>query len=179
MEADDDPSLIRHYDPRWPGQFARLLAKRVDAAMNGMELRLEHVGSTAVPGLAAKPVIDMDVVVAPASLPAAITRLASLCYAPEGDLGVPGREAFLWPPGEMRHHLYLCAQDTAEWQRHVAFRDAIRANAELRDRYATLKSSLASQYHCDLGSYTRGKSAFIEAVLKARKQRPHPWRPSI
>jgi GrpB-like predicted nucleotidyltransferase (UPF0157 family) len=175
MQQDDDPSLIRDYNPSWPALFAKL-AKRVETALGDIVLRMEHVGSTAVPGLAAKPIVDMDVVVRDANLQEAIEYLADLGYEHEGNLGIPGREAFLWPQGETRHHLYLLAESAAEWRRHLAFRDALRANPELRDRYAALKRSLAARYHCDLGAYTLGKSAFIEAALRTKKRRPHPWR---
>jgi GrpB-like predicted nucleotidyltransferase (UPF0157 family) len=121
-----------------------------------------------VPGLAAKPIIDLDVVlVAPMDVPEAIRGLAGLGYVHEGDLGIPGREAFHWPSGEARHHLYLVLEGAAELRRHLAFRDALRADPALRDAYAALKRSLAAQYPHDRNAYTVGKSAFVEAVLKA------------
>src|SRR5579871_5716173 len=105
-----DPVVIVDYDAAWPAHYATLEA-RLKAALGDLRCDIQHVGSTAVPGLAAKPVIDLDVSLADAGdLPLAIERLASIGYAHEGDLGVPGREAFATPPGEDRHdhHLYVC-----------------------------------------------------------------------
>jgi GrpB-like predicted nucleotidyltransferase (UPF0157 family) len=159
------PTVIHDYDLTWPDRFAALAA-RVQTALGGVMLRVEHVGSTAVPGLAAKPIIDLDVVVARMDLPEATRRLGLLGYVHEGDLGIAGREAFRWPAGSERHHLYLVAEEAAELGRHLAFRDALRADAVLRDQYAALKRSLAAQHPYDIKAYTEGKAAFILATLK-------------
>jgi len=153
------------YDSGWPAEFDAL-ASRVRACLGEMALRVEHVGSTSVPGLAAKPVIDMDVVVrSTAEIPLAVERLAGIGYDHEGDLGIPGREAFWWPAGEKRHHLYLLAEGATELRRHVAFRDALRADSSLRDEYAALKRSLAERHRTDIEAYVAAKDAFVESVL--------------
>lgn len=157
--------LVCEYDPAWPDRFASLAA-RVQAALRDLVLRVEHVGSTAVAGLAAKPVIDLDVVVARADVAEAIRRLADIGYVHEGDGGIAGRESFRWPPGEARHHLYLLSASADELLRHLAFRDVLRADVGLRDRYAALKRSLATQFPNDRAAYTEGKSAFITETLK-------------
>src|SRR4051794_5664339 len=93
-----DPIVVVEYDPAWPDLFAALRTP-VAAALDDVAVAIEHVGSTAVPGLAAKPIIDLDVAIrTEADLPAAIERLACLGYAYEGDLGISGRAAFAWPP---------------------------------------------------------------------------------
>ena len=165
MGRDADPVAICDYNPAWANQFADLSA-RIVASLQSIVLRIEHVGSTAVPGLAAKPIVDMDVVL-PSSvdLPRAIRLLADLGYVHEGDLGVSGREAFRCPSGEARHHLYVLIEGAAELRRHIAFRDALRADAVLRDEYAQLRRLLAAQYPGDREAYTQGKSTFIEAVI--------------
>jgi GrpB-like predicted nucleotidyltransferase (UPF0157 family) len=167
MGRDADPVAICDYNPAWANQFADLSA-RIVASLQSIVLRTEHVGSTAVPGLAAKPIVDMDVVL-PSSvdLPRAIRLLADLGYVHEGDLGVSGREAFRCPSGEARHHLYVLIEGAAELRRHIAFRDALRADAVLRDEYAQLRRLLAAQYPGDREAYTQGKSTFIEAVIGA------------
>jgi|HubBroStandDraft_2_1064218.scaffolds.fasta_scaffold355914_2 GrpB-like predicted nucleotidyltransferase (UPF0157 family) len=167
MGRDADPVAICDYNPAWANQFADLSA-RIVASLQSIVLRIEHVGSTAVPGLAAKPIVDMDVVL-PSSvdLPRAIRLLADLGYVHEGDLGVSGREAFRCPSGEARHHLYVLIEGAAELRRHIAFRDALRADAVLRDEYAQLRRLLAAQYPGDREAYTQGKSTFIEAVIGA------------
>jgi GrpB-like predicted nucleotidyltransferase (UPF0157 family) len=159
------PTLIREYDLAWPDRFAALAA-RVQTALGDVMLRVEHVGSTAVPGLAAKPIVDLDVVVSRTDLPEAMRRLANLGYVHEGDLGIAGREAFRWPAGWERHHLYVVAEDAAELGRHLAFRDALRGDAVLRDQYAALKRSLAAQHPHDIKARTQGKAAFIMATLE-------------
>jgi GrpB-like predicted nucleotidyltransferase (UPF0157 family) len=170
VKADCD-LVICDYNPAWADQFAHLAA-RIVASLQSIVLRIEHVGSTAVQGLAAKPIIDLDVVLASsADLPDAIRRLAALGYVHEGDLGVNGREAFRCPPGEARHHLYVLIEGAAELRRHLAFRDGLRADAALRDAYAELKRSLAAQYPRDREAYTEGKSTFIRAAIGPSQSR--------
>src|SRR2546427_4386046 len=102
-----NPILIVNHDPGWPGQF-EMLRRRIATIIGDLAARIEHVVSTAVPGLAAKPIIDLDVLLASADdLPAAVDRLASFGYKHQGDLGIPGREAFTTPPGAPSHHLYV------------------------------------------------------------------------
>ena len=126
---------IRDYDPAWPDVFAKLAA-RARTALGSLVLTVEHIGSTSVPGLAAKPIIDLDVVLAsPADPPEAIRRLARIGYAHEGDLGIAGR-------------------------------DALRADPDLRDSYGALKRSLAGRYNGDRDSYTHAKSEFINSRLR-------------
>lgn len=128
----------------------------------------EHVGRAAVAGLAAKPVIDIDVVIGSwAELPAVISRLCPLGYRPEGDLGVPGREAFITPPDAPAHHLYVCAADSAQLARQLAFRDFLRAHPDTARAYARLKWSLAERFRTDRAAYSDATTAFVERVLTA------------
>jgi GrpB-like predicted nucleotidyltransferase (UPF0157 family) len=168
MNPLDEAITLVDYDESWPPQYSRLAA-RVRAALGEEVLSVEHVGSTAVPGLCAKPIIDLDVVVRAAAIPGAIRALAVLGYVHEGDLGISGREAFRWPAGEPRHHLYLLEGNAAELRRHIAFRDALRSDHRLRSAYASLKRELAKQHAEDRAAYTEGKSAFIAAVLDLQK----------
>jgi GrpB-like predicted nucleotidyltransferase (UPF0157 family) len=159
------PLEIVSYDPRWPDTFAVLRDQLTDA-LGALALRIEHVGSTAVAGLPAKPIIDLDVVIATrADLPAVLARLHPLGYRHEGDLGVPGREAFTTPPGAPLHHLYVCAADNPQLADHMTFRDYLRAHPETARAYADLKKFLAHRFRTDRTAYTEGKSAFIEQVL--------------
>jgi GrpB-like predicted nucleotidyltransferase (UPF0157 family) len=137
MDRDEEQLVICEYDPTWPDQFVKLAA-RVTAILGALVSRIEHIGSTAVPGLAAKPIIDLDIVLGTlADLPEAIGRLSKIGYSHEGDLGITGREAFLWPPREARHHLYVLSSEAEELRRHVAFRDTLRADP--------VRSTLAGQ----------------------------------
>jgi GrpB-like predicted nucleotidyltransferase (UPF0157 family) len=161
-----DEVILADYDPVWPAQFEEIAGRVRAAFADGLRLAVEHVGSTAVMGLAAKPIIDIDVIVpAPVDVPDAIARLVALGYMHQGDLGIAGREAFQSPPGTVRHHLYLCAYDNAEYLRHVAFRDYLRQHTDEAKRYATLKHELATRFREDRVAYSDGKSAYVEAVL--------------
>jgi GrpB-like predicted nucleotidyltransferase (UPF0157 family) len=111
-------------------------------------------------------VIDIDVLVpSPADVPAAIARLDELGYVHRGDLGLPGREAFFWPEGESRHHLYVIVEGHREHLKHVRFRDHLRSHPADVEAYSSLKRMLAAQYGSDRDGYTEAKSEFVEGVL--------------
>ena len=156
--------VVVDYDETWPGAF-EALRQPVSAALQGLALSIEHVGSTAVPGLAAKPVIDMNVVVAAPDLLQAIERLSALGYEHRGDLGIPLREAFRAPPGSRRHHLYLCPSHSPALANHLAFRDSLRRDIALAREYGQLKRRLAEKFSDDMEGYVEGKTAFVVGVL--------------
>jgi GrpB-like predicted nucleotidyltransferase (UPF0157 family) len=156
--------VISDYDPSWPSLFASL-ASSVSAALGPVIVRVEHVGSTAVPGLPAKPIIDLDVVVQPADVGKAVRRLSGLGYAHLGDLGVTGREAFTAPAGTPAHHLYVCPIGSPALAEHLRFRDSLRADAELAAEYGLLKQHLAARFGSDRDGYCQAKTAFIRAAL--------------
>jgi GrpB-like predicted nucleotidyltransferase (UPF0157 family) len=160
------PVFIVDYDPQWPDLFEELRAPVV-AALGDLAVIVEHVGSTAVPGLAAKPIIDMDVVVpAVSDIPEAIRRLATLGYVHRGDLGIAGREAFISPAGTPRHHLYVCALDSEELRRHRLFRDYLLTLPDAARAYGALKKAAAQRFGEDRVAYTEAKTRFVEAVLQ-------------
>jgi GrpB-like predicted nucleotidyltransferase (UPF0157 family)/ADP-ribose pyrophosphatase YjhB (NUDIX family) len=161
---------IAEYDPAWPERF-RALADRAASALGDLVLAVEHVGSTSVPGLAAKPVIDMDVVVRREDVDAAIGRLATLGYVHRGELGIPGRHAFRAPPGEAKHHLYLCVAGSSGLTDHLRFRDHLRAHPNAAAEYATLKRRLAEQHRDNPEAYQHAKSAFVDARTRRAAQR--------
>jgi len=160
-----DPIVIVDYDPRWPAEFERL-RDRAAAATGELALAIEHVGSTAVPGLAAKPVIDFVVVVAARDVGSAVERLEALGYTPRGNLGVEGREAFSVPQGEARHHLYVCPADSEE-RAQLAFRDGLRADPELAADYEAVKRRLAELYRDDRTAYTEAKTEFVRRASRS------------
>lgn len=103
--------IVVEYNPNWVNKFEEL-RDFVFPVLSDLEVTIEHVGSTAIPGIAAKPIVDIDVVVPTLSdVLVAVTRLAKLGYVHEGDLGIPGREAFIPPRDVDWHHLYLCTVD--------------------------------------------------------------------
>jgi GrpB-like predicted nucleotidyltransferase (UPF0157 family) len=160
------PIVIADYDAGWPGLFERLAAP-VRAAVADLRARVDHVGSTSVPGLAAKPIIDMDVVVASAGdVPEAIERLRALGYVYQGDKGIEGREAFLWPPGAPEHHLYVVVDGSRPHADHLRFRAHLREHPEVAAAYAACKRDLAARHGADRVAYTEAKTAFIAAALR-------------
>ena len=161
-----EPVIIADYDLAWPERFAEIAGRVQPAFADTHFVSVEHIGSTAVPGLAAKPIIDLNVVVlSREDIPDAIGRLARLGYVHQGDLGILGREAFHSPSEVPAHYLYLCVADNAEHRRQVAFRDYLRANEEAADRYSALKRKLATQHGMDRHAYSEAKTEFIEAIL--------------
>ncbi len=177
-EQARNPIKVVDYDPDWPVIFARLAAV-LQKQLGRLAQRIEHVGSTSVPGLAAKPIIDLDIVIAgETALPQVCTLLAELGYQHEGNLGIEGREAFkredttvprVWQGTEwMTHHLYVCPADGRELARHLAFRNYLRTHPDVRDAYAELKRRLAEQYTYDRDGYTEAKTAFISRVLQLK-----------
>jgi GrpB-like predicted nucleotidyltransferase (UPF0157 family) len=160
--------VISDYRPEWPAQFEALRA-RLAPALGPVALSIEHVGSTSVPGLAAKPIIDLDVVIAsPAELPAAVAALQTLGYQHQGDLGVPDREAFRGGPAEVDHHLYVCIHGSLALRNHLLVRDALRGSAALRERYGAVKRGLAARFPEDIDAYVDGKTAVLAEILASQ-----------
>jgi GrpB-like predicted nucleotidyltransferase (UPF0157 family) len=167
-----EPVEVVDYDPDWPKEFDRLRARAADALGN-VAAGIEHVGSTAVPGLAAKPVIDLDVIVhSSVDVSIAIERLRSVGYEHEGDLGVPGRQAFVWPSGEPRHHLYVCPADSESLRSHLLFRDYLRSHPDAAQRYGDVKRKAAREFSNDREGYLEAKRAVGEEILHAARQSP-------
>jgi GrpB-like predicted nucleotidyltransferase (UPF0157 family) len=160
-----NPVIVLDYDPNWPGLF-QSLRKRIADALGDMAAAIEHVGSTAVPGLAAKPIIDIDVLlVSETMLAAAIERLARLGYVHRGNLGIPEREAFSAPANDPPHHLYVCPPCSAEFRSHTAFRDYLRAHPMDAKIYSDLKIALADRFREDRSAYTNAKGEFVAELM--------------
>lgn len=163
---------MQPYDPRWPELF-RQLRDCVDAALAGVEHRTEHVGSTAVPGLDAKPVIDVDVVVAgEAAVALAVQALEAAGWRHQGNLGIPGREAFAPPPDGVCHHLYAVVDGSQPHRDHIDLRDFLRTHPAQAARYARLKRRLAVLLETDRPAYGQGKAELIDDLLRQARQRP-------
>ena len=155
------------YDPSWQDRFEKVAAVLSGALADGPAASVEHVGSTSVPGLAAKPILDIDVIVAPEDVSAAVAALVRIGYVHRGDLGVAGREAFLAPDEDPRRHVYVCAAGTLNVRNHLAVRDVLRRRDDLRDEYAAVKLALAAEPDMDIDTYIARKSDVIQKVLTA------------
>jgi GrpB-like predicted nucleotidyltransferase (UPF0157 family) len=160
------PLLVVDYDPGWPRDFERVRSA-VWPGVSDVASGIEHVGSTAVPGLAAKPIIDLTVVVpGEADVARAIEGLESLGCVHRGNLGIEGREAFEGLEGLPPHHLYLCPSHGPALANHLAVRDHLRAHPDAAREYGELKKRLAKQFPHDSEGYTRGKTDFLLRILR-------------
>jgi GrpB-like predicted nucleotidyltransferase (UPF0157 family) len=173
----DVPAVVVPYDPRWPAWFERIRT-RVDAALDGLAHETVHVGSTAVPGLAAKPIIDIDIVVADRrAVRAAIDSLAAAGWRHQGDNGIAGREAFAPPEDSVYHHLYVVVDGDEPHRDHVDFRDYLRAQPGQAARYGELKRQLAPLLVTDRLAYGDAKAGLIaEFLVLARAKSGSPAR---
>lgn len=158
--------IISPYSPQWPLDFEALRAKIWPAVAQHAD-GIEHVGSTAVPGLCAKAIIDLDIIVAEQNqLVGVIECLAGIGYRHVGDLGIAGREAFTpVEPPPIPHHLYACLAGSEALSNHLTLRDHLRRHLTARDAYGQLKTRLAAAHRHDIDAYIAGKTAFIEAIL--------------
>jgi GrpB-like predicted nucleotidyltransferase (UPF0157 family) len=159
---------VADYDPGWPGRFERLRREYATAmAEAGVPVvAIEHVGSTSVPGLAAKPVIDCDIIVARQDVAAASKVLMTLGFTPEGELGIPLRWAFREPERLAGTNTYVVAAGSLALRNHLAVRDALRADPALRDQYAAVKRRVGA-VAADIDEYGQGKNAIVQRILAA------------
>jgi len=177
--------VVVDHDPGWTRAFERL-RDGIWPAVADVALRIDHVGSTAVPGLAAKPIIDLDIVVASDDdVQPAIERLATVGYRWRGNLGIAGREAFepaRSDDGHPEHHLYLVVENNRAHLDHWLFRDLLRADGEARRLYGELKRRNAAAAGDELEIYLAAKAAFVaEHLTRARAEHDLPavdyWQP--
>ncbi len=156
------------YDPAWPGRFDRLRREYASALETAgvPVVGIEHVGSTSVPGLAAKPVIDCDIVVAERDVAAASLTLVGLGFAPLGELGIPLRWAFREPPRLAPTNTYVVVDGSLSLRNHLAVRDILRADPDLRDEYAAVKRRVGATA-ANIDEYGQGKNAMVQRILAA------------
>ena len=163
-------TLVEKYNPEWPEWFKKIkeyLGEKVCEAC----LRIEHVGSTSIPGMTAKPIIDLTLVMKPGELENMIDLLAERGYIHEGEKGIEGRDAFKIEDDELRnslprHHLYVCPEHAYELKKHTAFRDFLTHNNDWVEKLSELKWSLAEQFDNDVNAYMDGKDAMVKAITE-------------
>ncbi len=166
--AEEDRIQISDYDSRWPAEY-EAESQRIRAAVDSdAVLELHHIGSTAIPGMAAKPIIDILLVISEnAERVRLIAGLQKLGYAYWEGNPDPGRMFFVkgMPPfGSRRTHHVHVFDDVMERRRRIAFRDYLRTHADASWEYADLKRQLAKQFSAGREAYTRGKDAFISRI---------------
>ncbi len=156
------------YDPAWPSAFEEERA-RLDAALPGVFRDIAHIGSTAVPGLHTKPIIDLLAGVGSIDEAIALAaRLRAVGYTtpPGMNEDLVDRQFFMrHARGRRTHHLHVVVHDAPGWHERIAFRDRLRTDPLLQQRYAMLKAELAERFANDRDAYTEGKSAFIRDAL--------------
>jgi len=166
------------YNPVWRGTFEEE-ATHVAAVLGDNVVAVHHIGSTAIPTIHAKPIIDMLVEVRDITkVDECSLVMHALGYESMGEFGMAGRRFFRKEndTGIRTHHVHTFAVDSAEVERHLAFRDYLRVHADDAQRYSKLKQDLAQQYQHDIEGYRDGKDAFIKdmqekAVAWQRSQR--------
>lgn len=160
--------IVVPYDYKWNDEFQKIRLYLEKTLKNNI-ITIEHVGSTSVEGLSAKPIIDIDVVIKNYDYFEDVkSRLESLGYYHEGDLGIKNREAFKYTEKKefMTHHLYVCPQNSGELKRHIAFRDYLRKHKGDRDKYSEIKLLASKKYPSDIDSYIEFKSPIITEIYK-------------
>lgn len=161
MGGIEKPSIvIADYDPGWPTRFERE-RDRVRTALGGSALAIEHIGSTAVPGLAAKPIVDLMVTVEDPESDTIITALERAGY--ELRVREPGHRMFR--TAERNVHVHVWPRNDPEVERHLCFRDRLRESAEDRLAYEQLKRRLAGREWADMNEYAEAKGELIEAII--------------
>lgn len=156
------------YDGRWAEEFLQIKAE-LEATLGELATTIEHIGSTSVVGMSAKPCIDIDVVISDYSVfDEAVRRLAEIGYVHEGDLGIAGREAFDYSGKEhlRKHHLYVCPKDSPELRRHIVFRDYLRSHPEAVAKYSRVKEEAAELFPDDIEKYIEYKSPCIAEIYR-------------
>jgi GrpB-like predicted nucleotidyltransferase (UPF0157 family) len=160
---------VQPHNPEWRSWFATI-RDRLGASLGDTCLRIEHVGSTSIPGLSAKPIIDLDIVIAQDGFERVEAKLAELGYVHQGDLGIVGREAFDLEDETLAaalpaHHLYVCAEDSAELARHIYFRERLTRNEVERTYYERKKLLIAELCEHDKGLYAQVKGIVLDTFF--------------
>ena len=159
--------VVEKWNPKWKDEFERIVdSLGEDVIYNSV--KIEHVGSTSVEGLSAKPIIDLDIVIENDKFEIIKRLLNDKGYKHEGDLGSEGREAFSYSGKEelMTHHLYVCTKDSEELFKHITFRDFLKNNSALASEYSKVKEQAAVLYPDDIDKYMEFKSEIIEKIYK-------------
>ncbi len=159
--------VVVPYDSHWASQF-ETLKQTLWSVVKDFAISIEHVGSTSIPGLAAKPILDIDIVIPDYSfLNETIAALRTLGYEHRGNLGIEDREAFKNLNATIKHNLYVCPKESVALKNHLCLRDTLRTNPQLREEYSSLKQMLAQKFPDSIDDYVEGKTDFILKILES------------
>ncbi len=158
--------IIEEYNPHWSTVF-NTLSDGISPYINEHIVSIEHVGSTSVEGLCAKPIIDIDIIVpSKEKTVLVIQQLERLGYQHLGDLGIQGREAFSHPKNMAKHNLYVCLEGCLALRNHLTLKNMLTSDHCAMIQYGELKKALASRYENDIDAYVEGKTHFIISLLR-------------
>ncbi|HEY5563632.1 MAG TPA: GrpB family protein [Clostridiaceae bacterium] len=160
--------IVVSYNSKWYDEFQKIKLYLEKTLKNSI-ISIEHVGSTSVVGLAAKPIIDIDIIIENYDTFQNVkSQLESLGYYHEGDLGIKDREAFRHAEKHefMTHHLYVCPQCSEELKRHIYFRDYLKTHNEDKEKYSEIKLQASKMYPTDIARYIETKSSYITEIYK-------------
>jgi GrpB-like predicted nucleotidyltransferase (UPF0157 family) len=173
-EKMNDAVIIIPYDPAWPKQYDEE-KQRLQRALGSLILQVEHIGSTAVPGLGAKPIIDIMIALKDITdVTGCVLPLKNIGYEHLGENGISGRHFFRKlskETGIRTHHLHIVGAGNEFVEKHLFFRDYLRTHPETAQQYYQLKKELAAKHSIDRDFYTNEKASFIEAILVKSKNR--------
>ena len=158
--------IVSPYNPKWKTDFEKI-KQEIASVIGDLAVSIEHVGSTSVEGLSAKPVIDIDVVISDYSVfDSVISKLSTIGYIHEGNLGIKDREAFKYSdkPHLQTHHLYVCPLNSKELLRHITFRDFLRNNPDAVKKYSEVKENAAKLFPDNIDKYIEYKTPCIEEL---------------
>lgn len=161
--------VVVPYDSSWPERFELVRARLAKALAVVPVVAIEHVGSTSVPGLAAKPIIDIDVIIARSHVRSAIDALEASGYQCLGEMGVPDRYAFRAPDDGIRRNVYVTVEGCLSLRNHLGVRDMLRSDPSLRDQYGALKIQLSERDYdedVDIDGYVADKSHLLQRILE-------------
>ena len=160
--------VVLPYDRTWKFDFEEI-KREIEGAIGDFIIGIEHVGSTSVEGMSAKPIIDIDVIIKDyAAFDAVVCGLEAIGYYHAGNLGIKDREAFKYSnkPHLRQHHLYVCPQQSEELYRHISFRDFLANNPEAVKKYSAVKEKAAQLFPDNIEKYIEYKSPCIEELYR-------------
>ena len=158
--------IVCDYDQNWKRQF-QAAAAEIQEVFGKECLAIHHIGSTAVAGLAAKPIIDLMPVVKDIELVDQFnTKMKQLGYESKGENGLPGRRYFQKGGDERTHHVHVYETGNSEIKRHLVFREYLKKHSIEAEKYGTLKKELAKKHPMDIESYIQGKEQLVKEIEK-------------
>ena len=160
--------VVLPYDEAWKSDFEKI-KDEIEEVIGDLIIGIEHIGSTSVEGMFAKPCIDIDVIIEDYSVfHEVVSRLKSIGYIHEGNFGIKNREAFKYSGKEhlQKHHLYVCPKYSEELHRHITFRNFLQSNPTVAKKYSLIKEKAAELFQNDIDGYIEYKSSCIDELYK-------------